>query len=196
MPRFYTLGPPGSCHAHALGEYLRFQGVKDAQTVFVNNLQAAAAQAVTDGDAYLLQCSAHLDVHEVTERFRLTLPVVDTFILPTQPLALVKRRGVEAPRSIGLPRAALGYITPDDWDEIVFETTKPVVSEKLLAGAYDAGIAYIRTATENPDRVEIVQEIGEVVTTWILYGPRPRYRGRIIASLYPDLANAPRWDVV
>ncbi|MGY3396384.1 hypothetical protein ACVWW6_008975 [Bradyrhizobium sp. USDA 3311] len=32
-----------------------------------------------------------------------------------------------------------------------------------------------------------LQKIGEVVTTWLLYGPRPRYSGTIIASLYPEL---------
>lgn len=187
MPRFYTLGPAGSCHAYALGEYLRFQNVRDAETIYVDDLLAGASEAASTDDCYLLQCSAHLEVHEVTERFRHTLPVVDTFILPTQPLALVKRRGVSKPRSIGLPKAALGYITAADWEEIVFETTKPVVAAKLLAGSYDAGLTYVRTAVENPDIVEVVQEIGEVVTTWILYGPKPRYRGQIIAAPYPAL---------
>jgi hypothetical protein len=49
----------------------------------------------------------------------------------------------------------------------------------------DAGIAYVRTAVDHPDQVEIMQEIGEVVTTWLLYGPR--YRGQIIAMPYAAL---------
>lgn len=187
MTRFYTLGPAGSYHHFALREYLSFQGVRDPDIVLTNDLIDAAALAATAGNAYVLQCSAHLNVHLVTERFRDQLPVVDTFILPTQPMALLKRRDVTTPRRLGLPEPTLGYINTADWDELIFETTKPVVAEKLLAGSYDAGIAYVRTASENPEQIEIMQHIGEVVTTWILYGPRPRYQGKIIATPYPEL---------
>ncbi|NRP75783.1 hypothetical protein ILFOPFJJ_06706 [Ensifer psoraleae] len=32
-----------------------------------------------------------------------------------------------------------------------------------------------------------MKEIGEVVTAWLLYGPRARYSGTIMASPYPEL---------
>ena len=94
MPKIYTLGPAGSCHENALNAYLSFQGVCDAKIIFVDDLVAAAEKAANSGDAYLLQCSAHLNVHLVTERYRDRFQVVDTFIYPTQPVAVVKRRGV------------------------------------------------------------------------------------------------------
>lgn len=34
----------------------------------------------------------------------------------------------------------------------------------------------------NSDKFEILQEIGEVLTTWRLYGPRHRYSRTIIAA--------------
>lgn len=193
MLRIYTLGPTGTCHENALRHYLRFQNVPEAEAeiILVDDLVAAGQKAVDDGDAYLLQCSAHHQVHIVTERYRERLPVVDTFIFPTQPLALLKRRDVEHPRQLALPEPTLGYINVDDWDEVIFETSKPVVAAKLLAGEYDAGLAYTFVATENPDRIELLETFGEVVTTWLLYGPRARYRGEIIAMPYPEL-NAPQ----
>lgn len=187
MLKIYTLGPAGSCHDHALRTYLNFQKVYSFDIVLVDDLVMAAAVAAEEGTSYVLQCSAHLNVHLVTERYRHILHVVDTFILPTQPMALLKRRDVMYPRRIGLPEPTLGYINKSDWDELIFETTKPVVAINLLNGKYDAGIAYVKTATDNPDVIEVLEVIGEVVTTWILYGPTPRYQGKIIATPYPEL---------
>lgn len=185
MLRIYTLGPAGSCHENALNAYLAFQGVCDAEIVFVDDLVAAGEEVANSGDAYLLQCSAHLNVHLVTERYRDRLQVVDTFIYPTQPIAVVKRRGLANPRTLGLPQPTLGYINEDEWDELVFETTKPVVEQKLLDGSYDAGVAYVASVERHPNKLELIQEIGQVVTTWLLYGCQPRFDGKIIANPFP-----------
>jgi hypothetical protein len=115
MIRFHTLGPSGSCHEHALKQYLAFQGVERADIALCDDLVAAAARAVEEGNSYVLQCSAHLNVHQVTERFLGRLHVVDTFILPTQEMALVKRRDVAVPRTLGVPEPALGYVNEADW---------------------------------------------------------------------------------
>jgi len=187
MVRIYTLGPARSCHHHATLKYLEFQGIEVHDIILVDDLVSAAGEAADRGDSYVLQRSAHLNVHLVTEKFRDRLQVVDTFILPTQSIALVKRKDVKEPRTLGLPEPTVGYIDPKAWNKLNFETTKPVVEKKLLEGVYDAGVAYSRSALEHPDKLEIVQEIGEVVTTWLLYGPRPRYSGTIIASPYPEL---------
>lgn len=187
MVRIYTLGPARSCHHHAIWKYLEFQGIEPQDIILVDDLVAAAAEAADRGDSYVLQCSAHLNVHLVTEKFRDRLQVVDTFILPTQSIAVVKRKDVKEPRSLSLPEPTMGYNDKNAWNELIFETTKPVVEKKLLEGVYDAGVAYSRSALEHPEKLEIMQEIGEVVTTWLLYGPRPRYSDTIIASPYPEL---------
>lgn len=190
MTKFYTLGPTGSCHENALYHYLRFQNIDSPEVFLFDDLVEAAEIAASDRDAYVLQCSAHLNVHIITERFYNLLPVVDTFIFPTQPIALVKRKEVTSPRRIGLPEPTLGYINASQWEEIIYETTKPVVEKNILAGQYEAGIAYVKTATKNPEKIEIMEYIGEVVTSWILYGPRKRYSNSIIASPYPELHTA------
>ncbi|MCK1621815.1 hypothetical protein IVA98_00795 [Bradyrhizobium sp. 160] len=187
MVRIYTLGPAKSCHHHATWKYLEFQGIEPQDIILVDDLVAAAAEAADRGDSYVLQCSAHLNVHLVTEKFRDRLQVVDTFILPTQSIAVVKRKDVKEPRSLSLPEPTMGYNDKNAWNELIFETTKPVVEKQLLEGVYDAGVAYSRSALEHPEKLEIMQEIGEVVTTWLLYGPRPRYSDTIIASPYPEL---------
>ncbi|WP_425088991.1 hypothetical protein [Stappia sp.] len=187
MIRFHTLGPAGSCHEHALKRYLAFQGVEEADIALCDDLVAAAARAVEEGNSYVLQCSAHLNVHQVTERFLGRLHVVDTFILPTQEMALVKRRDVDVPQTLGVPEPALGYVNEADWREITFETTKPVVEQGLLAGRYEAGVAYTRSARDHSETLEVMRVIGEVVTTWIVYGPKPRYRGNLMGNPYPEL---------
>ncbi|NRP75782.1 hypothetical protein ILFOPFJJ_06705 [Ensifer psoraleae] len=133
MVRIYTLGPARSCHHNATLRYLAFQGIVAPEIVLVDDLVAAAAEAADRGDSYVLQCSAHLNVHLVTEKFRDRLQVVDTFILPTQSIAVVKRKDVREPRTLGLPKPTMGYIDPDAWEELIFETTKPVVETKLKA---------------------------------------------------------------
>lgn len=187
MIRFHTLGPAGSCHEHALKEYLAFQEVEGADIVLCDDLVAAAGRAVEEGGSYVLQCSAHLNVHQVTERYLGRLHVVDTFILPTQEMALVKRRAFAVPRTLGVPEPALGYVEEADWNEITFETTKPVVEQGLLAGRYDAGVAYTRSVRDHPETLEVMRVIGEVVTTWIVFGPTPRYRGKLMGNPYPEL---------
>lgn len=44
-PTFITLGPTGTCHEHALLRYLEFQGLDDAQTELVADLQNDRALA-------------------------------------------------------------------------------------------------------------------------------------------------------
>ncbi|WP_128915997.1 hypothetical protein [Bradyrhizobium nanningense] len=76
----------------------------------------------------------------------------------------------------------MGYIDPKAWNKLISEQQKPVVEKNLLLGVYDAE-ACSRSALEYPDKLEILQGVGEVVTTWLLYGPVSRYSDTIIAGL-------------
>ncbi|WP_029057818.1 hypothetical protein [Stappia stellulata] len=61
------------------------------------------------------------------------------------------------------------------------------VEEGLLAGRYDAGVVCTRSARDQFDTLEMMRVIGEVVTSWIAYGPKVRYRGNFIGSFCPEL---------
>ena len=99
MPRFITLGPAGTCHENALLHYLDFQGLAsyeiDPRAV---DLLEAIVRVRDEPQTFLVQCSAHVQVHLVTERYHEHVFVIDTFIYPTKELGLlVRRRDVEYP---------------------------------------------------------------------------------------------------
>ena len=74
-------------------------------------------------------------MHKVTEQYWDEVFVVDTFIYPTKALAVLSRREVERPRTLGLVPATAGYIDADEWDEIIDVQSKPIVAEELLQAA-------------------------------------------------------------
>lgn len=175
-----TLGPEGTCHERAVRRYMEFQGVADFEVEFIGDFLDGLEQIRNRDDAFLVQCSAHPKVHEVTERHWREIFVVDTFIYPTKALAVLTRREVERPRSLGLVPATAGYIDKDDWEEIVDVQSKPIVAEELLAGRYDSGLTHLEHLHEHPEELRLDLEIGEIDTTWIVYGTRKRFDGEVI----------------
>jgi len=131
-------------------------------------------------DAFLIQCSAHPLVHKVTERHWDEVFVVDTFIYPTKALAVLSRRGAERPRTLGLVPATSGYIDEGEWEEIVEVVSKPIVARELLEGRYEAGLTHLEYAERYPEQLRVIEEIGEIDTTWVVYGTKKRFRGEVI----------------
>jgi hypothetical protein len=159
---------------------MRFQGVDDFEIEFIGDFLDGLERIRGREDAFLVQCSAHPKVHEVTERHWMEVFVVDTFIYPTKALAVLTRREVERPRSLGLVPATAGYIDEGDWEEIVPVQSKPIVAEELLAGRYDAGLTHLEHLAEHPEELRLDLEIGEIDTTWVVYGTRKRFEGSVI----------------
>jgi hypothetical protein len=187
-PTFITLGPSGTCHENALRRYLEFQGLEDeARVELVGDFLEGLERVREHPNAFLMQCSAHPQVHVVTERYRHEVYVVDTFMYPAKEMALLVRRDVERPRTLGVVPAALGYTDPDRWERIVEEPANPIVARELLAGAYDAGVTLASYADEHPDQLRAEERFGEVDTTWVVYGRRRRYRGELIGHRVPWL---------
>ena len=188
-PTFITLGPAGTCHENALRRYLEFQGLtqEDARVVLVDDLLEAITQVRGSENTFLVQCSAHLQVHLVTERYHEEVFVIDTFLYPTKELALLVRTDVTKPKSLGLVDATKGYTDLTRWEMIVEESSKPVVGAKLLAGAYDAGLTHLHYAERYPDALRVEELYGAIDTTWIVYGPRKRFAGEIIGQPAPWL---------
>lgn len=186
-PTFITLGPAGTCHENALLHYLDFQGITDFDTVLVPDLLEAIVQVRDRPNTYLVQCSAHVQVHLVTERYHTDVFVIDTFIYPTKELGLLVRTDVSEPRSLGIVSATRGYLDLSQWETIVDEPSKPVVAAKLLAGRYDAGLTHVHHASEHPDALRLVEYYGAVDTTWVVYGPYKRFTGAVIGQRAPWL---------
>lgn len=186
-PTFVTLGPSGTCHENALRHYLEFQGLADVEIVLVEDLLGAIARVRDEPDTFLVQCSAHLQVHLVTERFHEEVFVMDTFIYPTKALALLVRTDVDEPRSLGIVSATKGYTDLARWEEIVDEPSKPVVARHLLQRRYDAGLTHLHHAHEHSAELRIEECYGAVDTTWVVYGRQKRFRGAVIGTRVPWL---------
>lgn len=186
-----TLGPAGTCHERAVKAYMAFQGVDDYEFDFIGDFMDGLERIRGRDDAFLIQCSAHPKVHEVTEHHWNEVFVVDTFIYPTKALAVLTRREVERPRTLGLVPATAGYIDRDDWEEIVDVQSKPIVAEELLAGRYDSGLTHLEHLAEHEDELRLDLEIGEIDTTWVVYGTRKRFRGDVIGIPSREIFQRP-----
>lgn len=186
-----TLGPSGTCHERAVTEYMAFQGVEDFELEFIGDFFDGLERIRGRDDAFLIQCSAHPKVHEVTERYWSEVFVVDTFIYPTKSLAVLARAEVEEPRSLGLVPATAGYVDLTHWDEVIDVQSKPIVAAELLAGRYDAGLTHLEHLRAHPEELRLVEEIGEIDTTWVVYGTRKRFHGEVIGTPSPELFRRP-----
>jgi hypothetical protein len=186
-PTFITLGPEGTCHENALLHYLEFQSLLDFEIVLVEDLLGAIGQVRDQPNTFLVQCSAHVQVHLVTERYHEDVFVIDSFVYPTKELSLLVRRDVEHAKSLGIVSATRGYLDLSPWETVIDEPSKPVVARHLLEGRYDAGLTHLHHATENPDTLRVVEVYGAVDTSWVVYGARKRFQGAIIGSRAPWL---------
>ncbi|MGH2831918.1 MAG: hypothetical protein ACRDK2_04010 [Solirubrobacteraceae bacterium] len=186
-PTFITLGPQGTCHENATLRYLEFQELVDAQVELVDDLLDGLERLRRAENTFLVQCSAHPQVHMLTERYHQEVFVVDTFLYPTKELALLVRTEVEEPRSLGIVAATRGYTDLSIWETIADEPSKPVVARNLLAKRYDAGLTHLHYAAEHPDLLRVQEYYGAVDTTWVVYGTRKRFKGEIIAQRVPWL---------
>jgi hypothetical protein len=184
-PTFITLGPAGTCHEHALLRYIEFQGLEDAHVDLVGDLLEGVERVRAQENAFLIQCSAHPDVHLITERYRHEVFVVDTFLYPAKEMALLARGDVEQPKTLGIVPAALGYVDLERFDTVVQEAANPIVAANLLAGKYDAGVTIAAYAEQHPDALRVLERYGEVDTTWVVYGRRRRFHGQLIGHYIP-----------
>jgi hypothetical protein len=182
-----TLGPSGTCHERAVERYMEFQGIEDFEVEFIRDFLDGLELIRGRNDSFLIQCSAHPRVHEVTERYWREVFVVDTFIYPTKHLVVLTRREVEQPRTLGIVPATKGYVDLSQWEQIVDVVSKPVVGEELLAGRYDSGLTHIEHLEEHEDALRLDLDIGEIDTTWLVYGTRKRFEGKVIGIPSADV---------
>ena len=188
---FVTLGPEGTCHERAVAAYARFQRLEDFKFEFIADFLEGLEMVRGREDAFLIQCSAHPKVHEVTEKYWDEVFVVDTFIYPTKHLVLLSRREVEQPRSLGIVPATKGYVDLSRWEEVVDVVSKPVVGAGLLRGDYDSGLTHMEHFEQHSDELRLDLDIGEIDTTWVVYGTKKRFRGELIGIPSAELFRRP-----
>jgi hypothetical protein len=184
---FITLGPTGTCHERAVRRYAGFQGIEDYEIELITDFFDGLERLRERDDTFLVQCSAHPLVHKITEKYWTEVFVVDTFIYPTKHLVLLSRRDVERPRSLGIVPATKGYVNLSQWEEIVDVASKPIVAEGLLRGEYDSGLTHMEHVEEHRDLLRLDLDIGEVDTTWVVYGTSKRFQGEVIGIPSPEL---------
>ena len=189
-----TLGPEGTCHERACRRYMEFQGVEDFGFELITDFHVGL-EMLREGDerTFLVQCSAHPKVHEITEKYWTEVWVVDTFIFPTKHLVVLARKEIERARSLGIVPATKGYVDLSQWEEIVDVPSKPLVGEGLLRGDYEAGLTHMEHLEEHPDELRLDLDIGEIDTTWVVYGKEKRFAGEVIgipsAELFSQFAG-------
>ncbi len=182
-PVFVTLGPAGTNHDQVTRTYLAFRDLAASPVLFVEDFDDALA-LVDHGDAdYILICGVHPQCAATVGKgsFAHGIHVMDVFISPSQPLAIVSRIGIEAPRSLALQPATESYTDLSAWPEKVYEGSILAVAEGLLAGRWDSGITLLKIAEENPDRLRVDRPIGSPDDPWLVLGKTRISNGAIIA---------------
>jgi len=189
-----TLGPTGTCHERAVKRYMEFQGVGpgDYAIELITDFFVGLEMLRETPGAFLIQCSAHPKVHEITEKYWTEVWVVDTFIFPTKHLVVLTRKEVEKPRSLGIVPATKGYVDLSQWEEVIDVASKPIVAEELLRGEYDSGLTHVEHVEQHADELRLDLDIGEIDTTWVVYGRQKRFQGEVIGIPSAELFRQPQ----
>lgn len=181
---FGTLGPAGSNHDWVARRYLAFQGLNEARIELFSDFDAAF-EAMLGGDIdHVLQVAVHPSVTQSVARYRGRAHLIDTFISPSQPMAVLTRAEIDRPTSLGTHPATTDYVDCARWETIHHEDSTIAVAQGLLEGKFHSGITLMRFAQEHPAIFRIDAEIGAVVDPWLVYGRDPICENGILA--WPD----------
>jgi hypothetical protein len=139
---------------------------------------------------YLLQCAVHPAAAEITGTYRSAMVVVDAFISPSRPKALVRvRQAGEGARTVGVQPATQTYADLSAWPTVVHEPTVLAVQAGLSEGRYGAGIVFSDFAQKHADRFQVIEPIGTVCDAWIVYGREAVDQGRAVVWKDSPLAR-------
>ena len=183
--KFITLGPSGSNHEYVTRNYLAFHHLGDKASVDLAVDFEQGAKAVLNGKAdFLVQCAVHPATMATVAKYLSGLFVVDTFISPSQDLAIIRRKAAPRSATLAVMEPTLDYTDASRWDKIEYVATVAEVSKGLVEGAYDVGLGFVSVAREHPDLLEIDEFIGTVDDAWIVYGRTKVSGGQLLA--WPD----------
>lgn len=169
--RFITLGPAGSNHEFVTRRYLDFHGLRQRATLDLAPHFERCTEAVLHRDAdFMVQCAVHPAAVSTVAKFFAGLHLVDTFISPSQDLAILQRIDAPQPISLAVMAPTLPYIDARGWQRIELVDTVAEVTRGLLEGRYAAGLGYASAAARHPECLQVTQFIGTVDDAWMVYG--------------------------
>lgn len=182
MITFATLGPAGTNHEFVTKEYIKFHEIENARVELVPDF-AQATEGLLLGDYdFIVQCAVHPDTPWTMGGNFKRIFAVDSFISRSKELAVLTRKDVENPRSIGLLMPATeSYVNIGKWQEVVTAPSLPIIFQNMLAGEYDSALVYLEYAKQYPDRVRVDQVLGSPDDVWIVYGLERTSEGTIQA---------------
>lgn len=179
--RFATLGPAGTNHELITKRYLATQGISNYEIQLILSFKDAIAMLLADEVDYIMQCAVHPETPQTLgENFR-SVFAIDCFISDSQELAVLSRRDVRIPRSIGVLLPANGnYTDLARWQEVTPFSSLPLIKDALLAGEIDSGLVYRSYADKHSDVLRVDEVIGSPDDVWIVYGRRRAYAGKLM----------------
>lgn len=182
MLNFATLGPEGTNHERVTESYIRFHGIQNASIELVADFEKAKAGLLGGDYDFVVQCAVHPFTPEMMGSNFHDMFAADCFISRSKELAVLTRRDVEHPRSIGLLAPATeSYIDCARWEQRVLGTSLPLIFRGLLAGEFDSALVYAEYAEQYPDLVKIDEVIGSPDDVWIVYARERTSGGKLQA---------------
>jgi len=182
-----TLGPDGTNHALVAAKYLAFHGLPAEALRLVATIDGGLEEVRGGTADYLIVCAVHPDAPRAVGRYFREVFVVDAFISPSRPLAVLSRTEVAVPKSIGILHPATSdYVDTTKWQRVDRITTGSLhdVAKGLLDGRYDSGLVYLSYAEAYPDRLRVDEELGSPDDAWLVLGRQRTYSHPIQA--WPD----------
>ncbi|MCA1371023.1 hypothetical protein I6F15_27140 [Bradyrhizobium sp. BRP14] len=183
MITFATLGPKGTNHELVTNDYIRFHGIKNARVELVRDFDYAKKGLLNGTFDFIVQCAVHPETPETMGSNFREIFAVDTFISRSKELAILTRREVEYPRSLGLLLPATeSLVDATKWETLVPGGSLPIIFDNLLNGAYDSALVHLDCADRCPDRVRVDEVIGSPDDVWIVYGRDRTSNGKLQAD--------------
>jgi hypothetical protein len=180
--RVATLGPAGTNHELVTRRYLEFHGVLEFEVVLVDSFEQAIGKLKSREVDYLIQCAVHPDTPATLGGNFKDFFAVDAFISASKPLAIVTRRDVAVPKSIGvLLPANERYTDLSRWERKVSYPSLPIIFAKLLQGEFDSALVYEEYAKQHPNEVRVDEVIGTPDDVWVVYGMTQMAKNGILA---------------
>ncbi|MBO0661712.1 hypothetical protein LQ948_03930 [Jiella sp. MQZ9-1] len=187
MITFATFGPKGTNHERVTSEYIRFHGIENARIELVPNFNVATKGLLNGDFDFVVQCAVHPETPETMGANFSKMFAVDSFISRSKELAVLTRKEVESPRTIGLLSPSTeSYIDHNKWETLIPGASLPIIFDNLLNGAYDSALVYLEYAEQFPDRVRVGEVIGSPDDVWIVYA-----RERTSGGTLQAFKNAP-----